>query len=136
MFWKDGLSKNSRWNMIFLDYLERWYFFRKIYFFFGRKMKDDLSQEIHGNMIIYVYMYKFYKYDITLLQKKKKKKKNKKEKSKMTFFRKNTLKGDWHFRSHSRKSFNDSLHFYKVLRHFHILLSSAKKQKKQKKHEI
>ena len=47
------------------------FFFRKIsYFFFGRKMKDDLSQEIHGNMIFSVYMYKCYKHDITLLQKK------------------------------------------------------------------
>ena len=33
-------------------------------------MKDDLSQEIHGNMIFFVYMYKCYKYDITLIQKK------------------------------------------------------------------
>ena len=34
-------------------------------------MKDDLSQEIHGDMIFSVYMYKCYKYDITLLQKNK-----------------------------------------------------------------
>ena len=33
-------------------------------------MKDDLSQEIHRNMILFVFMYKCYKYDITLLQKK------------------------------------------------------------------
>ena len=32
-------------------------------------MKDDLSQEIHKNMVLSVYMYKSYKYDITLLQK-------------------------------------------------------------------
>ena len=47
-------------------------------------MKDDLSQEIHGNMIFSVYMYECYKYDITLLQKK----------SAVIFSRKNTLKGD------------------------------------------
>ena len=47
-------------------------------------MKDELSEEIHGNMIIFVYMYKYYKYDITLLQKK----------PKMIFYEKNTLKGD------------------------------------------
>ena len=47
-------------------------------------MKNDLSQEIHGNMIFSVCMYKHYKYDITLLQKK----------SKIIFFRKNALKGD------------------------------------------
>ena len=40
------------------------FFFRKVYFFFGRKIEDDLSQEIHANMIFSVYMYKCYKYDI------------------------------------------------------------------------
>ena len=89
--------------------------------FLRRKMKDDLSQEIHGNMIfsrnIYIYIY-CYKYDITLLQ----------NKSKMTLSRKNTLKGDWHPRSYSRKSSSDSLNFYKDLhRRFHILLSCEKK---------
>ena len=51
-------------------------------------MKDDLSQEIHGNMIFSVYMYKCYKYDITLLPKK----------SKTIFSQENTHKGDWHLR--------------------------------------
>ena len=46
------------------------FFWKLSYFLFGRKIKDDLSQEIHGNMILSVYMYKCYKYDITLLQKK------------------------------------------------------------------
>ena len=45
------------------------------------KMKDDLSQGIHGNMIFSVYMYKCYKYDITSLQKK----------SKMIFSRKKVI---------------------------------------------
>ena len=39
-------------------------------FFFERKVKDDLSQEINGNMIFSVYMYKCYKYNITVLSKK------------------------------------------------------------------
>ena len=47
-------------------------------------MKDDLSQEMHGNMIFSAHMYKCYKYEITILQKK----------SEMIFSRKNTLKGD------------------------------------------
>ena len=36
---------------------ERWYFvFSKIwYFFYRRKMKDDLFQKIHGNMTFFVY---------------------------------------------------------------------------------
>ena len=33
-------------------------------------MKDDLSQEIHGNKIFDAYMFKCFKYDITVLQKK------------------------------------------------------------------
>ena len=53
---KDGLSKKNRagiWS--FLHYLERWFFSGKIwYFFFGKKMKDDLSQEIHDIFCIYV----------------------------------------------------------------------------------
>ena len=81
-------------------------------------MNDDLSQEIHGNMMFSVYMYKCYKCDTTLQQKK----------SKMIFSQKNALKGDWYSWSHSRKSSNDSLYFYGALhRCFHILLSSEKK---------
>ena len=60
----------SRWNMIFLASLEKWYFFRKIWYFsFRRKMKDDLSQEIHRDRRFSVYMYKCYKYNITPLPK-------------------------------------------------------------------
>ena len=122
---KDDLPQKNTWKysiffkcpekMVFpkriaLEYLERWYFFPE-------NMKNDLSQEIHGNMIFSVYMYKCYQYDITLLKKK----------SKIIFSRKNTLKRDWHSRSHSRKSSNDSLCFYGDLhRSFHILLSSEK----------
>ena len=47
-------------------------FFTKIYFSFGREIKDDLSQKIHGNMISFLCMYKCYKYDITDLQNKSK----------------------------------------------------------------
>ena len=54
--WKDGIL-----------------FFPKTWdFFFRRKMKNDLSQKTHGNMIFSVYMCKCYKYDITLLSKKAK----------------------------------------------------------------
>ena len=67
-------------------FLERWYFFYpKICFFIGRKMKDNLSQEMHGNMIFSVCMYKGSKYYITLLPRK----------SKTIFSRENTLKSDW-----------------------------------------
>ena len=57
--------------MIFLELSGKMVLFYGKYefFLFGQKMKDDLSQEIHGNMIFSVYMYKSYKYDITILQK-------------------------------------------------------------------
>ena len=59
--------------MIFLVVLSEkmiFLFHENMILFFRWKMKDDLSQEIHGNMIFSVYMYKCYKYDITLVQKK------------------------------------------------------------------
>ena len=66
-----------------------------------------------------VYMYKCYKHDITFLPKKSKKKLSKE----------NTLKYDCSSRLTSRKSSNDSLHFYGYLdRRFHILLSSEKQK--------
>ena len=52
-FWKDDLSRKNRtctWS--FLYYLERWYFFPETWSFFpGQKVKDGLSQEMHGNMM-------------------------------------------------------------------------------------
>ena len=44
----------------------------------------------------------------------------------MIFSRKNTLKDDWHSRSHSRRSSNDSL-YRDLNRHFYIFLCSGKK---------
>ena len=101
IFWNDGISSPKIW-----------------YFFFGRKMKEDLSQEIQGNMTFSLYMYKWYKYDISFGQKI----------SKMIFYQKKRLKVvdtlDWHY----RKSSNDSLYFYRdLLRRFALLLSSQKK---------
>ena len=59
---KDGFSKKSLWNMIFLVLSRKMVlFFQKIYFFFGQNMKDDISQETHKNMVLSVYMYKSYK---------------------------------------------------------------------------
>ena len=45
------------------------FFSQNVIFFFGRKMKDDISQEMHGKMTFSVYMYHYYKYDITLPKK-------------------------------------------------------------------
>ena len=54
--------------MIFLVLSEKistkYFFPGKHDILFGRKMKDDLSQEIHGYMISSVYTYRCYKHDV------------------------------------------------------------------------
>ena len=52
--------KKSHWHMIFLVSSGKiHFFFTKIWYFFcRRKMKDDLSQKIHGNMMFSVYYVK------------------------------------------------------------------------------
>ena len=59
-------SKRFHRNMIVLVLSWKMVFFtpKTWYFFLGRKMKDNLSQEIYWNMIFSVYTYKCYKYDI------------------------------------------------------------------------
>ena len=110
MSWKDGLYRKIALEydlscIIWKDGI----FFQKIwYFFFGRKMKDDFSQEIHGNMIFSVYMHKYYKYDIILLQKN----------SKMIFSRKNTFKDD------SMKNLQYSVPFSPQELHLGVCLSA------------
>ena len=49
-------------KMIFL-------FSENMILFFRRKIKYDLSQKMHGNMMFSVDIYKCYKHDITILQK-------------------------------------------------------------------
>ena len=60
--WSSQKNRTGIW--CFLYYLERWYFFfPKIwYFFFRLKMKDDLSQKMHGNMIFSVYVLQIWYY--------------------------------------------------------------------------
>ena len=82
---KDDISQKNTWKCdTFFKCSEKMVFPKKIVlehdiscviwkdgiFFFGRNMKDDLSQVIHGNMIFSAYMYKCYNYNILLLQKK------------------------------------------------------------------
>ena len=118
-FWKYGLLWKgcaSTWS--FLYYLERWHFFPKTwYFYLGQEVRDDLCQEIHGNIIFFVYTYGCYKRGATPLCQKK---------SKIVLSRKNTPKGGWR----SRKSSSNSLHIHGDLyRRFHVLLSSGKSRK-------
>ena len=51
-----AFHKNCTGIWSFLCHQERWhFFFPKIwYFFYGRKMKDDLSQKMHGNIMFSV----------------------------------------------------------------------------------
>ena len=76
----------GKWS--FLYYLKRWCFFSRKHdiFFLGQEVRDDCSQEIHGNMIFSVYTYGYCRRGVTPLCQ---------EKSKMVSSRKNTPKGDW-----------------------------------------
>ena len=115
--------KKWYWNMIFLVLSGKMVlFYPKIYFFFWRKMKNDLPQEIHESIIFSVYMYKCYKYNISPLPKNQRRSSPEKINLKMIDIL------HWY----SRKSSNDSLYFYGDLhRRFHILLSSEKKNKQE-----
>ena len=69
IIWKDGIFFPKTW-----------------YFFLRQKVRDDLSQKIHGNMIFSVYTYGCYKRGATPLFQ---------EKSKMVLSCKNKPKSDW-----------------------------------------
>ena len=73
--------------MIFLVLSEKMVSFSREHdiFFLGQKVRDDLSQEIHGNMTFSAYTYGRYKRCATLLCQKK---------SEMVLSRKNTAKDD------------------------------------------
>ena len=102
------IPKKSGWNMIFLVLSGKMiFFFRKNFFSLDGKWKMIFLKKY---MKIWCFLY------ICI------------NVTNIIFSRKNTLKGDWHSRLHSRKSSNDSLYFYGDLhRRFHILLSSEKK---------
>ena len=58
MFWKDFLSKNMRWNMIFLVLSRNIIFFSKnMILFFRRKIKHDLSQKKYLKIIHFLQMF-------------------------------------------------------------------------------
>ena len=120
--WPENMvfPKKLRWNMIFLVYLERWYFFPgkyDIFSFDGQWMMIFLNKY----MEIWYFLYICINVTNMILPICKKK-------SEVIFFRKNTLKADWHSRSHSKKSSNDSLYCYGDLHgHFHIFFSTEEK---------
>ena len=86
-----SFQKELSWGMTFLVLSGRWYFFPKnMIFFLERKVRDDLSQKIHGNMIFSVCTHGCYKRGTTPLLPPP----PLSRKSKMVLSHKNTLKGD------------------------------------------
>ena len=122
-FLKDGLFKKGHagtWS--FLYYLEKLYFFSKTwYFFLGQEVRDELSQEIHGNMIFSgCSRYRCYKRSVTPLCQKS---------QRWSYPAKIHLKVidvvDWH----PRKSPSNCPYFrWDLYRRFHVLLFSGKNQ--------
>ena len=124
MFWKEGLFKKivpeHDCSCIIWKNGKMAFFPPRKHdiFFFGRIMKDDLAQEIHGNMILFLYTYRCYKHDI-----KPPCQKNHRWSSPAKIHLKIIDILDWH----SRKSSNNSLYFYGDLyRQFQMLLSCEK----------
>ena len=124
MFWKDGLfKKDCAATWYFLHYQERWFFSPKTsYFLLGTKVRDDLFQEIDGNMVIFVYTCGCYKRGATLLCQKKRGR---------SYPPKINLKVIDVLDFLSRRRFSNSLYIHGDLyRRFYILLSSEEKQNK------
>ena len=111
---KMEFSKKLHWNMIFLVLSGKMVFFPKTWYFsVGRKMKDDISQEIHRNMIFSVWTCSCH----APCQKNQE----------WSFPTKIHLKVIDILHWHSRKSPNNFLYFYGwPYRRFHILLFSEK----------
>ena len=86
-----SFQKGPLCDMILLVLSWKMVFFSRKHdnFSIGRKVRDYLSQEIHGNMIFSVYTCGRYKLGTTPLCQKK---------SKMVLSRKNTPEGDWRSR--------------------------------------
>ena len=117
-----SFQKGPRRDMIFLVLSGKMVFFfpKARYFFLGQKASDDLSQEIHENMIFSVYTCRCYKPGVTPPSQKQ---------WRMALSRKNKPKGDWRSRLASWKE----LHQFSVpsqgpLRAFSCIALQRKKQ--------
>ena len=113
-------TKKSCWNMIFLVLSGKIVFFSEnmMFFLWTENERWSFPRETwkYDIFCIYAQMLQIWYYASA-------------KKSEMIFSQKNSLKGDWHSRSHSRKSSNDSLYFYgHIHRSFHILLPVKKPQ--------
>ena len=118
---RSSYQKRPPWDMILLVLSGKMVFFPRKHdnIFIGRKVRDVLSQEIHGNMVFSVYTCVTNVAQLPSVKKSRR----------WSYPAKVHLKVidvlDWH----SRKSSSNSLYFNGVLdRPFHVLLSSDKKQ--------
>ena len=124
-FWKVGLFKKGRagtWS--FLYCLRRWYFSPQTrYFFLAQKVRDDLPQEIRGNMIFSVYTCGCYKHGTTPLCQKNQKR---------SYPAKIYLKVIDVLDRHLRKSSSNSLYSHGGrCRRFYVALSSKKNKNRK-----
>ena len=118
-----SFQRDRAGTLSFLYYLERQYFFfpQMWCFFFGQKMKDNLSQEIRGGT-----KFLYIPTSATNLTSRPPAKKN----QRWSYPAKIHLKVTEILDLHSKKSSNNSLYFYGDLyRRFHTLLSSEKTRK-------
>ena len=117
-------SERSSGNIVFLVLSGKtvFFFFPKMWcFFFGQKMKDNLSQEIRGGT-----KFLYIPTSVTNLTSRPPAKKN----QRWSYPAKIHLKVTEILDLHSKKSSNNSLYFYGDLyRRFHTLLSSEKTRK-------
>ena len=108
---------SKKWTEIWSFLYERWYFLAKRWsFFFERKLKDDLSEEIHGKMIL-----SYVRTGATSMILCLSPKRNQRWSSPAKMHLRTIDILDWY----SRNSANNPLYFYRdPYRRFHILLSS------------
>ena len=106
MFWKDGLFKKTALEFDLSCFIWKGCIFspRTWIFSSGQKRKDDLSQEVHGNMKFSLHTHRRYKHETVCLRQKKYQRWCYPTKIRSTVI--DIL--DWH----CRKCFNNSLYFY------------------------
>ena len=124
MFWKDGLFREIEREhcLSCIIWKDSIFFSPQMWcFFFGQKMKDNLSQEIRGGT-----KFLYIPTSATNLTSRPPAKKN----QRWSYPAKIHLKVTEILDLHSKKSSNNSLYFYGDLyRRFHTLLSSEKTRK-------
>ena len=116
-----SFQKGPHLDMIFLVLSGKMVLFfpKTWYFFLGQEARDDLSQEIHGNMIFSVYTYGCYKRGVRPLCQKK---------SRMVLSGENTAKGVWRSRLTSWKELQQfSVLSWRALRAFSCIDLQRKK---------